>query len=211
MAISVAIAGCATTHSEAPLATNFPTTKQPKLQAAAHWNVIAGDVAKQVAASLKDRPALYVSQAREKSDFDRAFGNQLITALVAEGFAVRKDSAGALIVDIDAQAVQFSAQRPRYDYAGTATVLTAGVWALHNATAASAAAAGIVAADAYFWFRSEFATGATPQTEIVVTTSVSDSERYLARNTSVYYVADADADLYQAPVPVRRISVKGGE
>jgi hypothetical protein len=38
-------AGCATPYSEAPLATNFPTSKQQKLQAAAHWNVIAGDVA----------------------------------------------------------------------------------------------------------------------------------------------------------------------
>ena len=29
---------CATPHAPAPLATNFETSKQHKLQAAAHWN-----------------------------------------------------------------------------------------------------------------------------------------------------------------------------
>ncbi|MDP2829234.1 MAG: hypothetical protein Q8O37_11590, partial [Sulfuricellaceae bacterium] len=48
----------------------------------------------------------------------------------------------------------------------------------------------------YAWFQSEFATGDTPQTEIIVTTSVSDASQYLARSTSIYYVADADLRMY---------------
>lgn len=43
---SLVLTGCAAPYTETPLATNFPTSKQPKLQAAAHWNVIANDVAK---------------------------------------------------------------------------------------------------------------------------------------------------------------------
>jgi hypothetical protein len=84
------------------LATNFPTSKQPKLQAAAHWNVIARDVAQQLTSGLKAKPALpalYVNQAANTTDFDRAFANQLISALVAEGFVVQKSPAGALVVD----------------------------------------------------------------------------------------------------------------
>ena len=211
LACTAVLAGCATPYSEAPLATNFPTSKQVKLQAAAHWNTIASDVARHVSADLKDKPALYVNQASVKTDFDRAFSNQLISALVQEGLVVQKAPAGALSLDIDTQSVQFSANRPQYNYAGTATVLTAGVWALHKASPAGAASAGIIAADAYQWFRSEFASGATPQTEIIITTSVSDSHRYLARQTSVYYVADADQRLYQAPAPTTSIRVTGGK
>ena len=214
-ALTAIVAGCATPYSEAPLAANFPTSKQPKVQAAAHWNVIAQDVAQQLATSLKAKPELhplYVNQAANKTDFDRAFANQLISALVAEGFVVQKSPAGALVVDIDTQAVRFSANRPQYRYAGAATALTAGVWALHQASPAGIATAAIVGADAYMWFSSEFATGATPQMEILITTSVSDGRQYLARNTSVYYVADADSALYRTPtpVPVRSIGVIGG-
>ncbi len=215
LALAAILAGCATPYGEAPLAANFPTGKQPKLQAAAHWNVIAYDVAQQLAAGLKAKPtlpALYVNQVANKTDFDRAFANQLISALVADGFVVQKSPAGALVVDIDTQAVRFSANRPQYRYAGAATALTAGVWALHLASPAGIATAAIVGADAYMWFSSEFATGATPQMEILVTTSVSDGRQYLARNTSVYYVADADSALYRTPtpVPVRSIGVIGG-
>ena len=34
------------------------------------------------------------------------------------------------------------------------------------------------------------------KTEIIVTLSVSDQYRYLARTTSAYYVADSDRELY---------------
>ncbi len=199
--LAVLLAGCATPYSEAPLATNFPTTKQRKLQAAAHWNVIAGDVAKQISAGLGEKRPLYVNQLSARTAFDRAFANQLISALVADGFAVRKDPVGALSVEVDTQSVRFTADRPMYRYAGAPTALMTGVWALHSAEATAGAVlyAGVAAADAYSWFRSEFATGDTPQTEIIVTVSVSDASQYLARVTNVYYVADADSRIYEPP------------
>jgi uncharacterized lipoprotein YajG len=192
------VAGCATPYSEAPLATNFPTNRQPKLQAAAHWNVIAGDVAKQISAGLKDKRPLFVDQSSVRTAFDRAFTNDLISALVAGGHTVLKSPTGALNVDVDTQTVRFSPNRPQYNYAGVATALTTGVWALHqaHATAGAVLVAGVASADAYSWFRAEFATGETPQTEIIVTTSVSDASQYLARSTSIYYVADTDSRMY---------------
>lgn len=208
-------AGCATPYSEAPLATNFLTSKQPKLQAAAHWNVIAGDVAKQISSGLKDKRPLFVDQSSVKTAFDRAFTNDLISALVAEGHIVMKTPAGALSVDVDTQTVRFSPNRPQYNYAGIATALTTGVWALHqaHATAGAVLVAGVASADAYSWFRAEFATGETPQTEIIVTASVSDASQYLARSTSVYYVADTDRQMYVYEPPfqaqTRKIGVTG--
>ena len=209
------VTGCAMPYSEAPLATNFPTTKQPKLQAASHWNVIASDVAKRMAGRIEPKQPLFVNQSAAKTAFDRAFSSQLISALVAEGFIVSKTAQGALSVDIDTQAVRFTANRPQYKHAGTATALTAGVWALRQgeATGAVALATAIVAADAYTWFRSEFSTGETPQTEIIVTTSVTNNTRFIARDTSVYYVADSDSRLYEFTPPTqvltREIGVTG--
>ena len=196
------LAACATPYSEVPLATNFPTSKQAKLQAAAHWNVIAGDVAKQISSGLKDKRPLFVNQSSVRTAFDRAFTNDLISALVAEGYTVMKSPAGALSVDVDTQAVRFAPNRPQYNYTGLATAVTAGVWALRNVklnTAGKVLGAGVAVAagaDAYSWFRSEFATGETPQTEIIVTTSVSDASQYMARSTNIYYVADADSRMY---------------
>lgn len=202
-------AGCATPFSEAPLATNFPTSKQPKLQAAAHWNAIAGDVARQISADLKERRPLFVNQSSAKTAFDRAFANQLTSALLAEGHTVLKAPAGALSVDVDTQAVRFSANRPQYDHVGLPTALMAGVWALRNVkinTTASVLGAGVVVAagvDAYTWFKSEFATGETPQTEIIITTSTSNANQYLAHSTNIYYVADADSRMYVYEPPFR--------
>lgn len=197
--------GCATPYSEAPLATNFTTSKQAKLQAAAHWNVIAGDVAQQISVGLKDKRPLFVNQSSVKTAFDRAFTNDLISALVAGGHTVLKSPAGALSVDVDTQVVQFSPNRPQYKHVGLATALMTGVWALRNVnldTAGKVLGTGVAVAagvDSYAWFQSEFATGKTPQTEIIVTTSVSDASQYLAHSTSIYYVADADSRMYEPP------------
>lgn len=161
LALAAILAGC----SSAPTATYFPPSSQLKFQAAANWDVIANDVAKQLASSFKGKPALpplHVSQTGKKTEFERAFNNQLITALVAEGFPVQKNPAGALIVDVDTQVIWSST--------------------------------------------------ASPQTEIVVTSSVSDSNQYLARMTSVYYFNSSDSTLYRAPAlaPVRTFNVIGG-
>jgi hypothetical protein len=41
---------------------------------------------------------------------------------------------------------------------------------------------------------------------------VTDGNQYLARNTSVYYVADSDKSLYEAAgLSMRTIKVTGGE
>jgi len=130
--------------------------------------------------------------------------------LIDQGRIVSKAPTNALIVDIDTQAIQFSANRPQYNHVGEASILAAGVWALSavNATAAGVLTTGVASADAYTWFKSEFASGATPQTEIIITTSITDDTRYLARNTSVYYVADTDRSLYEGLPTIR---VKGAE
>jgi hypothetical protein len=214
-ATALLASGCATPYSEAPLATNFPTSDQQKLQAAAHWNTIAADIARQLAAMTPGKSPLYVRQPALRSPFERAIANQLTTSLLAAGHPVMKSPEGALTVDLDVQSVAFSANRPQYRYTGAATALGAGVWALHDIVANSsngAAAAGMLAlaaGDTLAWFQSRFASGETPQTEVIVNTSVSNAREFVARTTSVYYVADRDRGLYAESLPTKTFHLKG--
>ena len=214
---------CATPHAPAPLATNFETSKQHKLQAAAHWNTIAQDVAAKLSARVPQNTPLFINQHADASPFERAFTGQLITAMIEAGHPVLRTPEGALRVGVETQAVPFAADRPQYRHAGKATALGAGLWALYDIVEyasngpAKAAMLAVGAADAYAWFGSEFAGGGTPEMEIIVNTSVTDANRYVARNTSVYYVADADQRLYtagsasQPEARVGNFKVVGGE
>ncbi|MBQ5946621.1 hypothetical protein [Massilia sp. ST3] len=204
---------CAVPYSPAPVATNFPSTQQAKLQAAAHWGVIARHMAKEMGPTFKvnARRAFYVAP-QQGSTFNQAVATHLVTALVNEGYTVVKNpDPGALKVELDTQVVAFSAKRPQYKFAGERTALVAGAWVLTGIdhTIEWLASAAIATEDAYSWFRSQFATGATPRTEIIVTLSVADDQRYYARTTSVYYTVDADRALYDAAFqPTKTFAVR---
>lgn len=215
---------CATPYSPTPLATNFETSKQQKLQAASHWNTIARDVADRLSARLQPGSKLFVNQHADATSFERAFSAQLATALVDAGHLVMRSPEGAMRVGVDTQTVPFAADRPQYRYAGAATALAGGVWVLYDIVEyasngpAKAAVATVAAADAAHWFRSEFASGETPALEIIVNTSVTDASRFVARTTNVYYVADTDQHLYVpekpdlAPqFPVKTFQIVGGQ
>lgn len=199
------------THSEAPLAGNFPAVIQPKLQAGQHWQAIAQDAARNLAQHLGRsqrcgqgihpcRP-VHVAEPQTPTEFSRAFINALITALVQQGMNVSRAPEAALILHLDVQTVQFSSNRPQYRHAGVARELGPGIWALQDvAVMAGQTPAQPPEADALHWFRTEFAVGATPRTEIVLTLSVMDGIRYAARSTNVYYVAESDLQLYNQEI-----------
>lgn len=203
----LAATACSTPYSPTPLATNFATDKQHKLQAAAHWTTIAHDVATRLSSRLPRSAPLFIVPPENPSAFERAFNAQLVTTLVDAGHLVTRVHEGALQVELDTQAVPFAADRKQYRHAGKATALGAGVWVLYDIVehapsgAGQAALLALGAADALAWSESEFAAGATPSMEIIVTASVTSATHYLARNTSVYYVADSDQRLYLKPLP----------
>ena len=217
------LGGCQTPYSPTPLATNFPTTKQEKLQAAAHWTVIAGHLEQQLVEELKKAPQrpLFVASTANPSPFQRAVNDQLISALVKDGYIVSRTPTGALQVNLDIQALTFSANRKQAGTVGAATAIATGVWVLAERAYAGdpvrklgrfAGAVGIGAGiDAYEWFGSEHASGPTPRTEIIITASVTDEHRYVARASNTYYVADGDRALYgEVPQQVSQsFQVKG--
>lgn len=213
LAGALVLAGCAVPYSPAPVATNFPSSYQAKLQAAAHWGVIANHMVHQLSPTLKAnaRRPFYVS-ARQTSDFSRAVATHVSTALVNQGYVVaRKPDHDALTIEFDTQLVAFSSKRPQYRFSGEPTLLAGGAWVLTGIEHSTAwlATAAIAGYDAYQWFHAHFAPGATPKSEIIVTLSVADDQRYYARTTSVYYTADSDRSMYDAAFqPTKTFAVR---
>jgi hypothetical protein len=193
VAAGLILSGCATRYTPAPLAANFPTTKQAKLQATYHWGIVANAIERQLAAQLKKTPTrpVFINVPADPNPFQRALATQLTTSLVNDGFTVARAPAGALKIDIDVQTLTFAANRRQYNtHFGQRFPLADGVWMAQELTAPR------LDNEPLDPLESEFAPGATPRTEIIVTLSVSDQYRYLARSTSAYYVADADYALY---------------
>lgn len=199
-------------HSEAPIAGNFKTTAQPKLQAGQHWIAIADDTGRAIADMLRKRAPcgpgmdkcslVHVRPPTPMTEFGRAFHGQIVTTLVQQKVQVARSADAEFVVDIDVQPVLFSANRPQYRHAGVPVELGPGIWALRDVATPVPVSASVTPPthDALHWFRSEFAAGQTPQAEILVTVSVGDARRYLARATSAYYIADTDKRLYDKEI-----------
>lgn len=220
------LAGCATHYGETPIATNFETSTQRKLQAGQHWNAIANDSAEAIITALRlgkgciaaspECESVYVAPPKEKTEFNRAYHAAFISALVARGVNVAKSAGTATTIDFDVQVVKFSPNRQDSKF-HSATAIYAGLWALRglwvSASPGVSGGAAMAAADTYRWNTSEWASGPVPQHEILITTSASSADKYLGRSTNLYYIADSDESLYKvkptlAPV---NLQVKGGE
>ena len=204
--LTVALLSGCVMQSQVPIPENNPLSYQMVMRASQHWDLMAADVANQVNASVtlagyRDRP-LYVSASGQHSDFTRAFHNLLVSRLVTKGINVASISTGALTVSFDTQVVAHNSARIAYR-PGTLTALGTGLLVLrgvadHGSPGATGAAfLGLMAAgDAAMTIDA----GPPPRTEVIVTTSVTDGPRFVARKTDIYYIQEADAKLFLQPV-----------
>lgn len=205
VACLLAISGCVSPYSEVPIANNFPTTSQEKLQAASHWGLITNDLSKRIQVKLEGKvdkkQPLYVS-SKNAAPFNQAVVAELISSLVSDGYLVVKSPENTIKVDVDTQVLSFSPNRLQATASGVPTAIVAGLWTLSEAgvaiTAAGVASGAIVAADLANYFNSGVASGSTPKTELIINVSVSDASHYLAVSRATYYVSDTDKWLYQA-------------
>lgn len=216
VASTMLLAGCVAPYTEAPVATNFEAEKQKKLQSASHWQLIAEDTAAQLIRALPStQQPLYVIQNAQQSKFQNAFNQQLISSLISAGYPVMKHPNGnrTLTVDVKADPVRFTKNPNRTPVVGEATTLAGGLWVIRNiyrnTSPGAAMMAGTVSYDIYNYLNSEYASGPTPKTELVVTASVSDSDRYYANSTNVYYTTDTEWHNYAAQLPVTKFELKG--
>ena len=190
-----------------PAAEPFPDASLRKAKSAEHWNVIAGDVALQTA-ELKNRPelqgrTLYVSPSGDNSDFSRGFQSMLISKLVNGGLKVATKPDGAVQVTYEAQVVRHLAGQGGYQ-PGTVAALAGGILVareiatghLSGPAKSVGVTALIVGADL---LGANARLRSATNTEVVITTSLIDSNRYLMRKTDVYYIEDIEGIMFEAP------------
>ena len=146
---------------------------------------------------------LFIVQPQKDTEFNRAFHNLLISAMVNKGVKVSKNGdTRALLIDVDAQLVKFSFDRYQNQKFISATAIAAGVMAVNglHPNTTTGIGIGILGAAALLdwntWIEREYASAETPQHELIITTSATNSVQFLARRTDVYYISDTDKRLY---------------
>jgi hypothetical protein len=191
--------GC---YSQVPLAVNHPLTTQPKIKASHHWDVMADDVAVQTMASLAKHPdldgeTLYVAPAKERTVFGDAFRTFLITRLVNRGARVSKEPEGAIRLCYETQLVRHNSSRYAH-VPGTMTTLAAGVWVVRDLVSSTASTVGPVAIGAAGLadYGLGHYSGGPTNVELIVTSSIACDDLYLSRKTDVYYLENADLELF---------------
>jgi hypothetical protein len=204
--------------SQVPVPTTYPVTFQKKMQAAHHWDVLATDVANRLHDTLigtgeqQGRPvSLYVQQPRYNSEFGSAFHNLLITHLLERGFFMSESPMEGLPVSYDIQVVTHNDRGFIRPPPGFFTALTSSVLVLRSVgdnNPATATMLGAVGLDVATGFLTD-----QPSSEIIVTTSVMNGDRYVARLRDIYYVSDNNVSQYvaakPAPVTTRMMEIVG--
>ena len=217
LASSVVLGGCVP-YSQSPQPTNFLTDEQQHIRAASHWQLIAGDSARQLMMAMPEKRPVHVVRKNSESPFEQAFATQLGTELTRAGYPVMKSAGrpGTLLVEVSAQAVQFSEKRRPPAAAGELTLLAGGLWVLRNlyenVSPGAAMIGGTLAVDGGRWFGSKYGMGRTvPKTELIVTANISNHEQYLAQTSSAYYTTETDLGLYAARTNTSiALPLKGG-
>ena len=203
--VLLAMTACVPMYSETPIAKNFATSHQEKLQAASHWAIITQDLSRRLQEGLANKvrktQAVYVS-TKEPSEFNQAVVAELISSLVAKNYSVVKTPKNAIKIDVSTQVLSFSAKRIQAHRIGIPTFITAGLWALsesnQSVTPSGLASTFFIGSDVETYVDNDHAKGPTPKTEIIINLSAFNGDRYLATSTSTYYVSDTDKWLYQA-------------
>ncbi len=214
-ASAAVIAGCA---SPVPVAQNFPRSYQKVARTAQHWDVVAKDVItqteKMVAGSerFKSRD-FYVPVNQRNSFFDSTFREFLIDHMVASGMPVVAcpsadtsagfQSAPEITVNYETRVVKH-AEMPEYQ-PGLMTVLATGIYALNGVSTLDGrdpkiigAIAGVAAVDTWIAQMPK-----ETRTELIVTATIQEGNRFIMRRSLIYYVPDGDLDLFATRRPGR--------
>lgn len=203
----IVLSGCS---SPVPVATNFSRSEQKVARTAHHWSVVADDVVTQTLAKVNSTDELigreiYIPKIKDASQFDVSLRDFMLTHIVSRNATVvvcknnnKSSDKKELEIVYESKLIKHDADVTHYS-PGQLTLLGAGVAVLRNALAsdltrgqqniATIGAFGI--ADAY----ASFYTIPT-RTELLITTTIAENNKYIYRKSDVYYVPDDDAELF---------------
>jgi hypothetical protein len=181
------------------------------MQAAAHWEVLAADLANRINNQLITTDnldkAVFVKETcgdetiscgpNETSGFNEAFRDLLITNLFGYGVPTKsRADEKAIEVRYKVQIVRHNTDRVRSLQPGLLTGLSTAVAVLRNAPLELIILASGVAADV-----ANTSLVSSGHYEVIITTSMITRDRYLFRASDIYYINEKDFYHYQENMP----------
>lgn len=205
--VVVTAVGCAAPQ---PVAENFPISYQKVARTAKHWDIVADDVVSQTAGVLASAQELqgrgvFVPPTARNTVFDATLRDFLINRMVDRGVPVSVCPVGGagMISNPDVNVryetriighADISHYRP-----GLLTALAGGIFVgrsiseanVHPDTVGVASFGLLALADAAAGYVAK-----PTHTELVITTTIAENNRFLMRRSDVYYVPDGDVNLF---------------
>ena len=191
-----------TSCARIPEPVGYEYSKQQKMQAVHHWNVLAKDLSNRINNELirSDflNTTIYVKttcgndsnscEERETSEFNEGFRDLLITELVAYGIPTSAiPDNEAITVNYKVQIVRHRKNRYRTIYPGVITALTTAVTVLRNAPSMFLTIGSAAGVD---FFNGTYAQ--KTDLEVVITTSMIFRKKYFFRSSDIYYINAED-------------------
>lgn len=206
--VSSGIIGCT---SPVPVAQNFPRSYQKVAHTSQHWNIVARDVVEQTEKMVAESKGLqgrefYVPIGKRNSFFDSTFREFLIDHMVNKGMPVAVcpqadlpsgfQQAPEVNVRYETRVVRHS-EMPIFQ-PGVLTALATGVYAIHGISKLDdgdmRAIGGIgVAAAVDTWAATM---PRETKTELIITATIEERNRFMMRRSLIYYVPDGDIELF---------------
>jgi len=209
----ILLTGCTYKNSKAPYPVKHKASTQYELQAVSHWKLIAKDFSNSL--KLPNKTPIYITKPKNNSPFAENFYQLLKVELINKNFILKtKPSKNDVIIDLKINVVKFNSNRNLKKFPYKMTLLTSGLWVggLIGSTVTSPITGGALATAA-------IATGETiyndktnkfydnpPKYEINIEAFAIKDNQYKTAASRIYYVADADSNLY---INFPMINVKG--
>jgi hypothetical protein len=188
-----------------PQAENFPQSKQKKLMAAQHWNLVSQDAVDQTQSVLAKRgfandTPLYILP-NTKTVFNYAFRKYLIANFIKAGAVVSTKKEGALEIEFDTQVIEHAngMDPEKFGYKpGMATVGVSSFWVLRDVFEHLNFVNGLATigmAGAYDAYKAK--NPGETNVELLLTTTIVHRDRYVMLNADAYYIEKAESRLFE--------------
>jgi len=198
------LVSCSAPYRDAPRAVNFGKSDQKKIQAMAHWKIIAKDISDTLV--KKKISSVYIIE-NYKTEFEKVLAKMIKSDLINKGVVVKNKKVNTKVLEISVNTIEFSKNRDLWnDKQGLGALLGGGVYLATITPAVVAVPGAVVAGEATYAYKSKYSN--TPQYEIDVNIDIKDNDRYYASVNKVYYIADDDANLYRVK-NYKSLKVKG--
>ena len=179
--------------SQAPISSGYLVSTQPKMQALAHWDMLADKVAKNCDTSLdhffpQEDVRVYVAPLGT-TPFAKVYREALLTRLVDYGVPIAFEPEGAAVLEVNLELVTHRRVLDKTSK-GSRQVLDPGFKQRKNSAGLYEPVPVVAEETGYF-------DAPTPNTEIQINSALVHQGAYLYRDSSIFYVDGSDSAHYR--------------